>query len=737
MEQPWYRRVRRWGQTNLTEDDPAKDNLEFWKGEWKRKHIQGIIVNCGGIVAYYPSRFGLQYRAETLGDRDTYKEWSDAAHEQGLAVIARMDINRATREFYDAHPDWFAVDENGAPYTSQGRYFSCVNSDYYKKYIPEVLTEIIEKYHLEGFTDNSWKGLGKDNICYCENCRNKFRARTGFELPKKADYDDPVYRAWIRFSYDCRTENWDLFNETTKKAGGEDCLWLGMLNANPMGGDNSFGDLKALLSRSGLVFSDHQSRDKLNGFEQNAENGNLLRLGSDEMNLVPESMANYVRGGHTFRLAANPKEETQMWMLSGLAGGISPWYHHIGSGLNDRRQYETPLPVYEFHVQNEAYLYDRKNLANIGLVWSQNNVDFYGRDQVRERVSLPYRGFAHALHEAGLPFLPVHIDDIEKYQDRIDTLILSDIEAVTDEEVRMILNFVKTGKNLVFSGKPCALDADGLERPVNPLFEALGLQATGRISGSIGDGSGNWEHPEAHTYLHFEEPLPGFENTDILPFGGCITEVTSSGTLKPLGGFVKPFPIYPPEFSWIREIDDAVHPFYYDTLENGARIVYFAADIDRCYGRDRLPDHGKLLSDAVLWTLGGKQLLTVEGDGYIDVNLYTQQYRTESADSGTLCKNRLILHLTNLSGCDDIYFNHRVIPVYGTQITIPTYVMDRAARLWQTDSEVCGDQAASCFETAHIRLLVSGLELNLQPACGSLTIPVEKICQHEVIVIEY
>ena len=34
-------------QTKLTEDDPARHNIDFWRSQWKRTHIQGVIVNCG------------------------------------------------------------------------------------------------------------------------------------------------------------------------------------------------------------------------------------------------------------------------------------------------------------------------------------------------------------------------------------------------------------------------------------------------------------------------------------------------------------------------------------------------------------------------------------------------------------------------------------------------------------------------------------------------------------------
>jgi hypothetical protein len=56
-------------------------------------------------------------------------------------------------------PDGFAVDQNGNPYKAGELYFSCVNSPYYNKHIPSILTEIAAKYKPEGFTDNSWSGL--------------------------------------------------------------------------------------------------------------------------------------------------------------------------------------------------------------------------------------------------------------------------------------------------------------------------------------------------------------------------------------------------------------------------------------------------------------------------------------------------------------------------------------------------------------------------------------------------
>src|SRR5471030_1689045 len=191
---PWYRRVCRLGQTNITERDPVRYDIPWWREYWKRTRIQGVIVNAGGIVAYYPSRFPLHRQAEFLNGRDLYGELAKAAHEDGLAVLARMDCNRTAEEFFRAHPDWFARNQSGDPYRAADQFITCVNSPYYDEYIPGVLSEIIERSHPEGFADNSWSGLPRDSICCCDNCARKFRAAAGKPIPVRKDWNDAVYR---------------------------------------------------------------------------------------------------------------------------------------------------------------------------------------------------------------------------------------------------------------------------------------------------------------------------------------------------------------------------------------------------------------------------------------------------------------------------------------------------------------------------------------------------------------
>src|SRR4029079_13329427 len=48
----WHRRPSRWGQPNITEKDPVRYDIGWWRAYWKRTEVQAVIVNTGGDVAY-------------------------------------------------------------------------------------------------------------------------------------------------------------------------------------------------------------------------------------------------------------------------------------------------------------------------------------------------------------------------------------------------------------------------------------------------------------------------------------------------------------------------------------------------------------------------------------------------------------------------------------------------------------------------------------------------------------
>ena len=122
----------------------------------------------------------------------------------------------------------------------------------------------------------------------------------------------------------------------------------------------------------------------------------------------------YQAGRTPFRVATKPAAEARMWMIEGIAGGIQPWWHHVGAYHEDRRMYRTAEPVMRWHQAQRAVPREPPPVASVGVVWSQRNTDFYGRDDAERLVDVPYRGFTQALIRARIPYLPVHADHIER-----------------------------------------------------------------------------------------------------------------------------------------------------------------------------------------------------------------------------------------------------------------------------------------------------------------------------------
>ncbi|MFW6293622.1 MAG: hypothetical protein ACOC7V_15050 [Spirochaetota bacterium] len=169
-----------------------------------------------------------------------------------------------------------------------------------------------------------------------------------------------------------------------------------------------------------------------------------------------------------------------------------------------------------------------------------------------------------------------------------------------------------------------------------------------------------------HSYLRTTDTDPtgltaGFANNDTLPFGGSLHEYAprgdEPGPLDVLATLVPPFPIYPPEFAWMRTASTSTPALMAGSSASGGRIVLLPADVDRQYGRLRLPDHGNLLAAAVRWTAGTFPV-EVDGPGYLACRLYRHE-------------EGLVLHIVNLSGLNEWPgYVEEILPVGPIEVTV-------------------------------------------------------------------
>ena len=235
---------------DITEKDPVRYDIGWWRGYWKRTETQAVIINAGGIVAYYPSKFPLHHRAEFLGGRDLFGELTKAAHDDGLFVMARMDSNRTAEDFYQAHPDWFSRDRDGQPYRAANKYVACINSPYYDDTFPVCCERSSSAPTLTGSPTTAGRAWAAKASATAPTANENFMRRLRKAIPRTADWNDPAYREWIMWSYARRIEVWELNNRATREAGGADCIWSGMNSGSVTSQARSFRDLREISHRA-------------------------------------------------------------------------------------------------------------------------------------------------------------------------------------------------------------------------------------------------------------------------------------------------------------------------------------------------------------------------------------------------------------------------------------------------------------------------------------------------------
>ena len=137
--------------------------------------------------------------------------------------------------------------------------------------------------------------------------------------------------------------------------------------------------------------------------------------------------------------------------------------------------YGTPVAMSEWHAKHEEYLVRRQPIATVGILYSQRNHDFFGRDEAELMVNLPQRGFLQPSARARIPYILVNADDLERDAAGVRALILPNLGTMTDAQVARVRAFVKRGGGIVATGATGLFDEWGDARPDLALADELGV----------------------------------------------------------------------------------------------------------------------------------------------------------------------------------------------------------------------------------------------------------------------
>src|SRR2546430_12039805 len=84
---PWYATMRRCGQLNFNERDPLTLDVGAWAEYWASLRANALLVNGGGIIAFYPSHVPYHHRTAFLCTLDPFGEIAAADRGRCIRVV--------------------------------------------------------------------------------------------------------------------------------------------------------------------------------------------------------------------------------------------------------------------------------------------------------------------------------------------------------------------------------------------------------------------------------------------------------------------------------------------------------------------------------------------------------------------------------------------------------------------------------------------------------------------------
>jgi hypothetical protein len=596
---PWQQKIRRVGQTNMTEYDPAVINVDVWADYWHAAQADIVFISVTGILAFYPSKVKFHRHGKFLHDRDLFGECVTAAKKRGMRTVARMSPDLNWGDALEAHPEWAMrnKDDSVQHSSEEPRLFkTCMFSTYMDDYVPAIMREVNSLYDVDCFYTNGWPPLGGLPVCYCSICS---------KLPASGT---PAY--WRVFT-DRVLELWKKYDAIAKEKK-PDGFFFANSGGNVRGGPN----LNQLGKLAAWFQADNQGRTYADaavwGCSLQGRVCNAVLDGKVAANVT----AAYSTGTPGWRNISKNSAEGKMWLNETLASGMVPYFHFVGAenGFNeDRRWQEVGTEYFHWTSKHDAHFTKRRSVANIGVVIGQSTQLLYpGPSSERSRAYMheTTQGIYDALLQGRFAFDFVHEDRMElerlaKYR----ALLLPNVAMLSDHQCEQLRDYVRAGGSLMASFETSLYDENLKPRMDFGLADLMGISKAGDAIGTNGN-------PYSAHIEKTHAVLEGFTNTT------WIAGAQNRMPLKPIEGpsltVVPGFVRYPPELAY-PEHPHTNEPAIVLRELAASRTVWLPGDIERTYWLTGHGDLLRLLLNAIRWVSHDERMIHVEGAGLIEM----------------------------------------------------------------------------------------------------------------------
>jgi Hypothetical glycosyl hydrolase 6/Beta-galactosidase trimerisation domain len=597
--EPWQQKVRRVGQTNMTEHDPAVMNIEEWADYWHSAGADLVFVSVTGILAYYPSKVQFHRHGKFLNNRDFFGECVAAAKKRNMRAVARMSPDLNWGDALEARPEWAMRHQDGSVQfnSEEPRLFkTCMFSTYMDDYIPAIIREVNSLYDVDCFYTNGWPPIGSLPECHCSICS---------KLPPTG-----TAAYWQVFN-DRLLELWHKYDAIAKEKNPHSFFF-----ANLGGNVHASPNLDRLGKIAAWFQGDNQGRTyddpAIWGCTLQGRVCNAVQEGKAAANVS----AAYSTGVVRWRNGSKNPAEAKMWLNETLASGMIPYYHFIGAenGFGeDRRWQKVGSDYFQWVAKHDAHFKARRSIANIGVVMGQSTQLLYKGPAVAHSNAY-MRETTHGIYETLLrgrfAFDFVHEDRLEPERlSKYSALLLPNVAMLSDRQCQQLCDYVRSGGSIMASFETSLYDENLKPRSEFGLGDLLGISKAGDVIGTVGNAFyGCIEREHAI--------LAGFTDTNWLP--GAQNRVPLKPVRNPVLTVVPGFVQYPPELAYPSP-SHTEEPAVVLREDGSSRIAYFPGDIERTYWLTGHGDLLRLMHNTIRWTTRDEPIIHVEGEGFVEM----------------------------------------------------------------------------------------------------------------------
>ena len=121
-----------------------------------------------------------------------------------------------------------------------------------------------------------------------------------------------------------------------------------------------------------IQFADHQARRGLTPPWSNGRRGKEYHAVMDGRP-VGGIFSVGVEEPHRWKDSVQSEAEIRLWVASGTAQGMRPWFAKFAGVLRDRRWLPVVERIYDWHHRHERYLRNTRSLARVALLFSEQS----------------------------------------------------------------------------------------------------------------------------------------------------------------------------------------------------------------------------------------------------------------------------------------------------------------------------------------------------------------------------